>query len=62
MGVRHVPELTFAIDRSERIGARMDELLGRMQKRKDKLARKTQASAAAKGETAPTGSAPEGTR
>ena len=37
MGVRHVPELTFAIDRTERISARMDELLGRMEKRKKKL-------------------------
>jgi ribosome-binding factor A len=40
MGVRHVPELTFAIDRSEKMGARMDELLGRMKKRKDKLDKK----------------------
>ena len=40
MGVRHVPELTFVIDRSERLGARMDELLGRIQKRKEKLQRK----------------------
>ncbi len=47
MGVRHVPELTFAIDRSERIGARMDELLGRMNKRREKLARKVQANAGA---------------
>ncbi len=40
MGVRHVPEITFAIDRSEKISARMDELLGRMEKRKKKLAGK----------------------
>ena len=33
MGVRHVPELTFAIDRSERMTGRMDELLTRMRKR-----------------------------
>ena len=45
MGVRHVPELTFAIDRSERFGARMDELLGRMKKRRAKLERKAQAAA-----------------
>jgi ribosome-binding factor A len=45
MGVRHVPELTFAIDRSEKINARMDELLGRMEKRRDKLAKKTAAAA-----------------
>ena len=37
MGVRHVPELSFVIDRSERIASRMDELLGRIEKRKRKL-------------------------
>ena len=51
MGVRHVPEITFAIDRSDKINARMDELLGRMNKRREKMERKTQAA-----------SAPEGTR
>jgi ribosome-binding factor A len=40
MGVRHVPEITFALDRSERVGARMDVLLGRMDKRREKLAKK----------------------
>jgi len=43
MGVRHVPEITFAIDRSEKMEARMDELLGRMEKRKAKLAKKVSA-------------------
>ena len=38
MGVRHVPELAFAIDRSERMTGRMDELLGRMRKRDKKRA------------------------
>ncbi len=33
MGVRHVPEISFAIDRSEKMTGRMDELLGRMRKR-----------------------------
>ncbi len=33
MGVRHIPDLTFAIDRSERMTGRMDELLTRMRKR-----------------------------
>src|ERR1700734_1404147 len=33
MGVRHVPDLSFAIDRSEKMTGRMDELLGRMRKR-----------------------------
>ena len=41
MGVRHVPELTFAIDRSERIGARMQELLGRMEKHRTKLQKRS---------------------
>jgi len=41
MGVRHVPELTFAIDRSEKTSARMDELLGRMEKRREKLAKRS---------------------
>jgi ribosome-binding factor A len=45
MAVRHVPELTFAIDRSERLSARMDELLGRMGKRREKLERKAAAIA-----------------
>ncbi len=43
MGVRHVPELTFAIDRSEKTSARMDELLGRMEKRREKLAKRSAA-------------------
>jgi ribosome-binding factor A len=33
MGVRHVPELTFAIDRSEKMTSRMEELLTRTRKR-----------------------------
>jgi ribosome-binding factor A len=40
MGVRHVPELTFAIDRSEKMGARMEQLLGRMEKHRGKMARR----------------------
>jgi ribosome-binding factor A len=47
MGTRHVPEITFAIDRSDKINARMDELLGRMEKRRDKLARKASPAAPA---------------
>lgn len=45
MGVRHVPELTFAIDRSERMTGRMDELLTRLRKRDQRLAGKVAASA-----------------
>ena len=37
MGVRHVPELSFAIDRSEKMTGRMDELLSRVRKREKKL-------------------------
>jgi ribosome-binding factor A len=33
MGVRHVPDLTFLIDRSDRMKARIDELLGRKRNR-----------------------------
>ena len=33
MGVRHIPELSFAIDRSEKMTGRMEELLGRQRKR-----------------------------
>ena len=36
MGVRHVPELSFAIDRSEKMTGRMDELLTRTRKREAK--------------------------
>ena len=36
MGVRRIPELTFLIDRSEKIGARMDTLFDRMKKRSRK--------------------------
>ena len=50
MGVRHVPELNFAIDRSEKMTGRMDELLGRMRKRESK--REAGAAAAPKPEPA----------
>lgn len=36
LGVRHVPELTFVLDRSDEYGSRIDELLGRIKKRKKK--------------------------
>lgn len=54
MGVRHVPELTFAIDRSERMTGRMDELLTRLRKRDQRLATKV---AAASNHDAPASSA-----
>jgi ribosome-binding factor A len=34
MGVKHVPDLVFHIDRSEKMKARIDELLGRQKKRR----------------------------
>ncbi|MGC2617816.1 MAG: 30S ribosome-binding factor RbfA [Acidobacteriaceae bacterium] len=37
MGVRYVPELTFHIDRSEKMKARIDELLGRKRRTKAKV-------------------------
>jgi ribosome-binding factor A len=33
LGMRHVPEMTFHVDRSEKIQNRIDELLGRQRKR-----------------------------
>ena len=38
MGVRHVPELTFHVDRSEKMKTRIDELLGRAKKRQKSVA------------------------
>jgi ribosome-binding factor A len=40
LGKRHVPELTFHIDRSEKTQARIDELLGRVQRRAKKQQQK----------------------
>jgi len=51
MGVRHVPDLTFAIDRSERLTGRMEELLARTRKRdkkREENAAKAAEAAAAK--------------
>jgi ribosome-binding factor A len=47
MGVRHVPDLTFAIDRSERMTGRMDELLARTRKRDKKRDEKSAIAAKA---------------
>lgn len=49
MGVRHVPELTFAIDRSKRLTGRMEELLTRTRKREEKRVAKAAAAAALAG-------------
>lgn len=51
MGVRHVPELFFLIDHSEPVRARIDELLGRVERRnkqREKLAAATLATGTAK--------------
>ena len=34
LGLRHPPELIFEVDHSQQFGARIEELLGRIQKRK----------------------------
>jgi ribosome-binding factor A len=34
LGTRHVPDLVFLLDQSEEYGARIDELLGRIRKRR----------------------------
>jgi ribosome-binding factor A len=36
LGKRHVPELTFHLDRSRRVTGRIEELLGRVEKRAKK--------------------------
>jgi ribosome-binding factor A len=36
MGVRHVPELSFEIDKSKHLKMRIDELLGRRKTAKSK--------------------------
>jgi ribosome-binding factor A len=33
MGVRHIPELHFVLDKSQQYGTRIDDLLGRIKKR-----------------------------
>jgi ribosome-binding factor A len=35
LGKRHIPDLLFVLDRSGEYGARIDELLGRIKKRKN---------------------------
>jgi ribosome-binding factor A len=52
MGVRHVPDLTFAIDRSEKMTGRMEELLDRSRKR-DKKREASSAATAANPEVGP---------
>ena|ERR1700749_912924 len=36
MGVKHVPELHFVLDKSQEYGSRIDDLLGRIKKRTKK--------------------------
>lgn len=54
MGVRHVPELTFAIDRSQKMTGRMEELLDRTRKRDLKRDQKRDAAAPPVPPTPPT--------
>jgi len=44
MGVRHVPDLSFQIDRSAKIESRMDDLLGRVKRRNEKTAARVAAA------------------
>jgi ribosome-binding factor A len=34
LGVRHVPELSFVLDKSQEYGSRIDDILGRIKKRR----------------------------
>ena len=43
MGVRHVPELSFHLDRTDRLTARIDELLGRRRRGKGSSSSETPA-------------------
>ena len=45
LGVRHLPELTFHIDRSEKMTARVDTLLTRMKKRDERRTKAHRAEA-----------------
>ena len=47
-GKKHVPDLTFHIDRSEKMKARIDELLGRQRKRKKEAPQEAPAQETAK--------------
>ena len=42
LGVRRVPDLSFHVDRSEKFQSRIDELLGRVKKRKKSVAAATE--------------------
>jgi ribosome-binding factor A len=37
MGVRHIPELHFVLDKSQQYGSRIDDLLGRIEKHKKSI-------------------------
>ena len=50
MGVRHIPELFFQVDHSEPVRARIDELLGRVERR-NRQKEKLQQESAQKTET-----------
>ena len=56
MGVRHIPELFFQVDYSEPVRARIDELLGRVERRNRQKERLQQESAQATAIVKPTSS------
>src|ERR1035437_1017392 len=56
MGVRHVPELFFQVDHSEPVRARIDELLGRVERRNRQKERLQKENAEAAATAKPTSS------
>ncbi len=46
LGLRHCPELSFALDRKETYGGRIDQLLSRVEERKRRVTYKTGAKSA----------------
>ena len=59
MGVRHIPELFFQVDHSEPVRARIDELLGRVERRNRQKERLEKEKAEAAAIANPASSEPE---
>lgn len=59
MGVRHIPELFFQVDHSEPVRARIDELLGRVERRNRQKERLQHESAQAATIVKPSSSEPK---
>jgi ribosome-binding factor A len=56
MGVRHIPELSFQVDHSEPVRARIDELLGRVERRNRQREKRQPENAPAAGPAKPASS------